>query len=301
MKVGPGRVRWMQLNYNHLYYFHIAAVEGTVSSAATRLGVTAATVSEQLRSLERVLGVELFERTQTGLKLTDAGRVSFEHTSTMFRLGERLIEVLGHANDDTKPILRVGVSIGVARSVSSKILLPLFGMPECFPVVRTSDTVDLLRDLRAGLLDLVVCEGEPTESSRRGLEIQLVDQSPMVAIARPEVKPTSDWQDVSIVLSRATTSFRKDADAFLETRGLKPRLVGEADDSLVLVQAALQQGLVAIVPSSIAREALDAGLLRVLEHVDSNSAIYALYHDSRPSALARQAVKSIVDQARAND
>ena len=36
----------MQLNYNHLYYFHVAAIEGTVAAAAVRLGVTAATVSE---------------------------------------------------------------------------------------------------------------------------------------------------------------------------------------------------------------------------------------------------------------
>ncbi|MBA2541835.1 MAG: LysR family transcriptional regulator [Deltaproteobacteria bacterium] len=297
-----GSIAWvMQLNYNHLYYFHIAAVEGTVSAAAIRLGVTAATVSEQLRSLERVLGVELFERTQAGLKLTDSGRLSFEHTATMFRLGERLIEVLGHAIDESKPTLRVGVSIGVARSISATIVLPLFGMPECLPVLRTSDTVDLLRDLRAGLLELVLCEGEPPESSRRGLEMELVSTSPMVAIAAPQVKPAADWQDVSVVLSRATTSFRKDADAFLEAHNLKPQLAGEADDSLVLVEAALHKGLVAIVPSSIAREALESGRLRVLAHVDSTSAIYALYRDTTPSALARQAVKSIVEQARADD
>jgi len=67
----------MALNYNHLYYFHVAALEGSVAAAAQRLGVTAATVSEQLRTLERALAHDLFERTQSGLKLTDAGRLAF--------------------------------------------------------------------------------------------------------------------------------------------------------------------------------------------------------------------------------
>mgnify|MGYP001043149089 CR=1 FL=1 len=49
------------LNYNHLYYFHVAAIEGSVAGAAERLGVTAATVSEQVRALERALGKKLFE------------------------------------------------------------------------------------------------------------------------------------------------------------------------------------------------------------------------------------------------
>lgn len=288
----------MQLNYNHLYYFHIAAIEGTVAAAATRLGVTAATVSEQLRALERVFGVELFERTQTGLKLTDAGRLAFEHTSSMFRLGERLLEVLGHAFDTPKRTLRVGISIGVARSIAVRILVPLFGLDDCLPALRTADTVDLLRDLRAGLLDLVLCEGEPPESTRRGLEIRLVDPSPMVAIAPPHINPAADWQDVGIVLSRATTGFRKDIDAFLEARGLKPQVAGEADDSLLLVEAAVSRGLVAVVPRSIARDAINSGRLRILEHVASSSAVHALYQDSTPAALVHRAIEAIVEEAR---
>lgn len=56
------------------YYFHAAAMEGTVTAAAQSLGVTTATVSEQLRALERALGKELFERTQTGLKRLSGSR-----------------------------------------------------------------------------------------------------------------------------------------------------------------------------------------------------------------------------------
>ena len=46
------------LNYNHLYYFHVAASEGSLSAAAAKLGVKPSTVSEQLRALERALRLE---------------------------------------------------------------------------------------------------------------------------------------------------------------------------------------------------------------------------------------------------
>ncbi|HEX4008369.1 MAG TPA: LysR family transcriptional regulator [Solirubrobacteraceae bacterium] len=43
--------------------------------AAERLGVTASTLSRRIATLERTLGVGLFERTSRRVALTDAGRV----------------------------------------------------------------------------------------------------------------------------------------------------------------------------------------------------------------------------------
>ena len=44
------------LNYHHLNYFWRIAREGTLSRAASTLGVTHSTLSTQLRSLEQFLG-----------------------------------------------------------------------------------------------------------------------------------------------------------------------------------------------------------------------------------------------------
>src|SRR6476620_1420076 len=102
------------LNYNHLYYFHVAATAGSVANAAQRLGVTQPTVSEQVKALERVLGIALFDRQPSGLKLTEAGRLTFEHTSIMFRAGERLAEALGHSVSNLPRSLRIGIASSVA-------------------------------------------------------------------------------------------------------------------------------------------------------------------------------------------
>src|SRR5690242_12438938 len=107
------------LNYNHLYYFHVVAAEGSVARAAERLGVTQPTISEQVRALERALGVTLFERAPSGLRLTAEGRIAYDHTSAMFRQGERLIEALGQSPPAVPCTLRVGLGAGVARASSA--------------------------------------------------------------------------------------------------------------------------------------------------------------------------------------
>jgi DNA-binding transcriptional LysR family regulator len=283
------------LNYNHLHYFHVAATEGSVAAAAEKLGVTQPTVSEQLRALERSLGVVLFERSPTGLRLTDAGRLAFEHTSVMFRAGERLVESLGHDTSDLPHTLQVGLSSAVARATSSDFLMPLLALPECVPVIRTGDSVDLLRALRGAELDLALCENEPPQSAKRGLEITAVAKTTLVAVAPPDLDPGPDWQQAGLIHYRASSSYRWEVEAFLTARKLNPRVAGEADDSMFLVEAAIRGGYVVVVPRSIAREPIASGRLRVLAQFEpSQSGVFALYQDGSNGDLARRAVEVLV-------
>lgn len=57
--------------------FHAAARHLKLRAAAEELGVTESAVSHQLRKLENYLHVQLFDRTNHQLKLTDAGRRYF--------------------------------------------------------------------------------------------------------------------------------------------------------------------------------------------------------------------------------
>jgi DNA-binding transcriptional LysR family regulator len=63
-----------ELELRHLRAVCAIAEEGSVTKAATRLGLTQPALSAQLRSVERLLGGQLFERTPTGSVPTDLGR-----------------------------------------------------------------------------------------------------------------------------------------------------------------------------------------------------------------------------------
>ncbi|MFD1380005.1 LysR substrate-binding domain-containing protein [Fodinicurvata halophila] len=63
---------------NALRAFEAAARLQSFQEAAEELGVTAAAVSQQVKTLENVLGVKLFRRFHRGVELTQPGRVYLE-------------------------------------------------------------------------------------------------------------------------------------------------------------------------------------------------------------------------------
>ena len=285
----------MLLNYNHLYYFHVAAVEGTVAAAAQRLGVTQPTVSEQLRALEQAVGTELFERTQMGLRLTEAGRLAFLQTTRMFLMGDRLAELVASAPAPSSDVLRIGVSSGVSRSTEHDFLFPLIARGEWIASTRTGESVELLRALRTGQLDLVLCELEPSLDMRRGLDSQIIQRTHLVAIAPSDLALPADWTSVGLASFRPTSPYWWAIAEYLAARGLQPRIVAECEDALFLVEATLHHRCVAIVPESAARTALASGQVRIIERVDSDGlAIHALYHGN---SVARRAIERLVEHA----
>ena len=283
------------LNFNHLYYFHVAATEGSLVKAAEKLGVTQSTVSEQLRALERSLRKTLFERSTTGMRLTAAGQTVYEHSTAIFRSGERLEQVLADKPDDAPVSLRVGTSGAVARATSTDFLLPLFALDDCTPVIRIGDIVELLRDLRGHDLDLVLCETEPAESALEGLHHVVIDHIPLVVIAAADRELGPDWENVGLVQYRTSSNFYWEVARFLEAQSLRPKIVGEADDPYLMVEAVARGGHVAIVPASVARDSVIARRVRVLNKLDSARAgVHALYHDGTAAELVRHAIERLI-------
>src|SRR4051812_19003930 len=290
------------LNYNHLYYFHTAAVEGSIAAAAQRLGVSQGTVSEQVRTLERTLAVALFERQPGGLKLTEAGRLAFEHTSVMFRAGGRLAEALGHDHQRMPRTLRIGMTGAVGRATTTNFLMPLLALPNCVPSIRGGDAAELIRDLRANELDLALCEHEPPASALQGLEIAVLAPMKLVAVAAPHLTIAADWRDVALVHYRPSSAFRWDVEEFLDEHQLRPRIAAESDDSLFLVEAAARGGYVAFVPSSVARDAITAGRLRAIATLrPAHGGIHAIYQDSDGGELVRRAIETLIANAHDTD
>ena len=81
---------------NALKAFEAAARHGSIKAAASELCVTPAAVSQQVRSLERYLGLPLFRRLPRGLDLTAEGEIYLrEARHALDRLGavtEQLVE-----------------------------------------------------------------------------------------------------------------------------------------------------------------------------------------------------------------
>ncbi len=106
------------LPFNALYAFVVAAKHGSFSKAAEELHVTPAAVSQQIRVLEDVLGVQLFHRLHRGLTLTEAGRAGLPQVQAGFEsLHDAVHQIQGGAEKQE-------LNIWTSPSFASKWLMP---------------------------------------------------------------------------------------------------------------------------------------------------------------------------------
>jgi LysR family transcriptional regulator, transcriptional activator of nhaA len=97
------------LNYHHLLYFWTVAREGTIAKASEVLLLAPPTISEQIRDLEKSLGVKLFRKQGRNLVLTEAGRVTHQYADEIFTRGRELSEVLRGRAVGPPPVSRLAL------------------------------------------------------------------------------------------------------------------------------------------------------------------------------------------------
>lgn len=97
------------MELRHLRYFVMAAEEENISRAASRLNVSQPAVSRQIRDLEEELGLPLFHRESTGLRLTGAGSAALAHAREILRQSSTMIEAMeALANRESAVSVKVG-------------------------------------------------------------------------------------------------------------------------------------------------------------------------------------------------
>ena len=220
----------------------------------------------------------------------------------MFRAGERLAEALGRPVGKKPLVLQVGITATVSRTLAADFLMPVLALGDGYPSIQTGSFSDLLRDLRGHELDLVLCDTEPVEPARRGLELTTLHHPRLVAISNPELKPNATWDNLQLLHYRQGSAYRWEVDRFLEDRGYRPQPAGESDDSFLLLEAVIRGGFVAFVPRSVARDALSVGRVKALLTLEPGAAaVHAIFHDGDSASMARRAVELLAQYATSID
>jgi LysR family transcriptional activator of nhaA len=233
------------LNYHHLLYFWVVAHEGSVSRAGEVLHVTPATVSIQIRELERSLGVQLFRKSGRGLALTDMGEEVYRYANDIFALGRELVDMVKGRPIGRPLLFRVGVKDALSKLVVFKLLEPHFKMTEkARLVVVESDISRLVASLSVHKLDVVLSDTQLDPSFKVRAWSHLLGESPIIVMgAKKLVEKYREGFPGS--LNRAPFLFpteqsvlRRSLDVWFEDNDLAPDIRGEFDDSAMLKIAA---------------------------------------------------------------
>ncbi|MER7839854.1 LysR family transcriptional regulator [Streptomyces sp. NPDC096040] len=156
-------------------YALAVAEEGSVTAAAERLRVAQPSVSQQIRGLERELGVELFARTPTGLVPTVVGRAFLREAEVAVSASRRARATARAGADELVGELVVSVQMGFG---TRQLPAALGALRRRFPrleitVFEEPSSAELERLCRRGVVNLALmaaCERTPTDAHHLGDE-----------------------------------------------------------------------------------------------------------------------------------
>jgi DNA-binding transcriptional LysR family regulator len=210
---------------------------GSLTAAADELGYAQPSVSEQIRSLERSLGVELFHRVGRGVVPSAAGeslRPYAEQAIGAAEEGRRAVQAVTALETGT---IRFGI-FGIARLyVSASLIADVLAR---YPGVRVEligqNSTEVLDDLRRGRIEAAMIA---TPQSSEGLQVTPVARDELVYLSAdpdrltspvtakrlseaPLVMPETTW--------RATDSTRQILRRMVHEAGYDPRTRIEVED-----------------------------------------------------------------------
>ena len=249
------------LNYHHLLYFWMVAKKGSIARACEELRLAQPTISGQLRALEESLGEKLFTRQGRRLVLTEAGQVVYRYAEEIFALGSELTDVLKGRPRNRPQRLIVGVSDLIPKLIAYRILEPALAIKGGLQIECYEDTPEkLLLSLSAHELDLVLTDAPAYSAVRVRVFNHLLGSSGVALFASSPLanfyrkRFPDSLTGAPFLLPMKNSTLRQIMDQWFETHAIRPRILGEFQDTALLTAFAQAGAGIFAAPVAIGRE-----------------------------------------------
>lgn len=291
------------LNFKHLRYFWMVAKTGSIASAADQLHLTPHSISGQLSEFNASLGVELFRRSGRGLELTDAGRRILSYAEEIFTIGDELLAALHDpAVIKTLPF-RVGIADSVSKTVAYRLVEPALKLDEPVRLVcREGRLAALLAELSIHRLDMIIADRPmPANLNVRGYSHLLGQSGLTVFGTRPLAKKFSanfpaSLDNAPFLLPGEDATIRPKLLKWLESKNLRPHVIGEFDDSALMKSFGQAGAGIFVAPSAIAEHICDQYKVTKVGEIDS--VVEQLYAITTERRITHPAIVAISKSAR---
>jgi DNA-binding transcriptional LysR family regulator len=231
--------RWLGVELRHLTALEAVARERSFGRAAERLGYTQSAVSQQIATLERIVGQRLVERPggPRPVSLTEAGRLLLRHA-------EAIVARLAAAQADLTALTSGAAGrlrIGTYQSVSARVLPTVIRrFKESWPkvevqLVESAADDELERLVEQGEVDLSFVMLPPSDGPLETAEL-LVDpyvlivpcDSPLAGRATPpSLREVATYPLIGYRNCRSMGAI----EAAIRRAGGEPRIVFRSDDN----------------------------------------------------------------------
>ncbi|MEU6011274.1 transcriptional regulator CynR [Streptomyces sp. NPDC047453] len=250
----------MALELRHLRYLLAVAEHGSFTRAAEDLRISQPTLSQQVRQLERTVGVPLLDRTGRSVRLTDAGETYARHA----RRALRDLEAAQRAVQDVQDLTRGHLRLAATPTFTSYLVGPLVADMHARHPGITLDVKEMTQDriesaLLADDLDLgiafsgshlpgVVAQTLFTET----LSLVTGAVDPEAGPSRP--LPVDELSNRQLALLNGDFATRSHIDAHFATHKVQPRIAVEANSVQALVEIVRRTPIATVLPDAITHD-----------------------------------------------
>jgi DNA-binding transcriptional LysR family regulator len=155
------------IDITKLKTFVAVADLGSFSKASEMLYITQPAVTQQIKSLERMVGAKLFQRQGGRIVLTEEGKRIYELAKALLKDYENLVEEMAKIKKDFKDSLFVGISTTLSEYKVPELLVEFHSqMPGISIRAFVENSQQIEEGLSSGVLNIGIIEREPSEKFR---------------------------------------------------------------------------------------------------------------------------------------
>lgn len=256
----------MRFTLHQLEAFVWTARLGTVHAASRHLHITQPAVSHRIRDLEEELGIQLFERQNQRLLLTDLGRNVLVYADRVMSSAQEMARL------DLKRTITGLIRMGVDESCA------MVGMPQVlqeikdsYPALRVDLTVgsgaQLLHKINNHELDVALHTGQSPQpdvtSQFIGLTQHLWVAAPGLALPEGDFIP-AHTVNYRIVCNAPPSTLHASASRWFASDGYTFEEYSACNSLSLMVSLVVSGHAIAILPASITRPHVAAKAMKVL-------------------------------------
>lgn len=274
------------MTIRNLKIFIAVAEEGSVTRAAEKLFIAQPTVSIAIREIEEYYGIQLFDRINKRLKISLDGKMFLEYAKRIILLMEEMDNTF--KNPDILGDLRIGSSVTFGVNMMPTIIRKFSDLYQDINVLVQIDSSEAIeRKILDNELDISVIDGNVHSENIVSYEIDQDRLVPVCSSKRYGQKdlPLSleEFSKEKFLLREKNSGIHELFIEAMHVKGYDVVPLWESTSTQALVQAAIKNIGITMLPESLIEKEISEGSLKILpiQGFEITRRIKIIYHKNK--------------------